>query len=136
VRILICGSRTWTDKKAILDKLLSVEASYDSYIKTVIHGGARGADTLAGIATKEMCGYKADANHTQAQVDDNTPAVLVFPANWNKYGRAAGAIRNQQMLTEGRPDLVLAFWDQKSRGTKHMIELAKRAGVPVEVITK
>jgi hypothetical protein len=62
---------------------------------------------------------------------------MEYPAQWHKYGRAAGPIRNQQMLAEGKPDLVLAFHDDidGSRGTKDMVNRARRAGVKVEVIS-
>ena len=130
MRVLVCGSRTWSDKEAILKALFSAEHEYDEYIKVLIHGGANGADKLAGEAAREMCGYSVP----KEQVLANTPEIRVFPANWNLYGKAAGFIRNQQMLDEGKPDLVLAFWDGESRGTKMMIDLAKKAGVPVKVI--
>jgi hypothetical protein len=57
--------------------------------------------------------------------------LKVFSANWEKHGLAAGPIRNRQMLTEGKPDLVIAFHEniEKSKGTKNMLELAKQAGV-------
>jgi hypothetical protein len=56
-------------------------------------------------------------------------------AQWGRYGRAAGPRRNAQMLSEGRPDRVVAFHDHLSAsvGTAHMLELARRAGLPSEV---
>ena len=54
---------------------------------------------------------------------------IEFPADWKKYGKSAGYIRNKQMLVEGRPDLVVAF--PGGRGTANMVKLAKEAGVPV-----
>lgn len=59
---------------------------------------------------------------------------IVYKANWNKYGLAAGPIRNEEMYDKEQPDLVLAFWDGNSRGTKHMIDYAKHKGCKVEVI--
>lgn len=58
-----------------------------------------------------------------------------FPAEWEKYGKKAGYIRNQQMLDEGKPDIVLAFHNdlENSRGTKDMIARAQKAGIPVQV---
>jgi hypothetical protein len=53
----------------------------------------------------------------------------MFPADWEKYGKAAGPIRNQQILVEGKPDLVVAF--QGGRGTANMVSRAQQAGVPV-----
>ena len=83
----------------------------------VIEGGARGADRLARQVALDF-GWK----------------VVTFEAMWDTYGRAAGYIRNSQMLEEGKPEFVLAFWDGQSRGTKDMIEQSKAFGVPVEVV--
>ncbi len=77
----------------------------------MIESEAWGADTCARIAAEEL-------NIT----------VEKYPAEWNKYGQSAGSIRNKQMLTEGNPDLVLAFHAniESSKGTKNMIEQRKR----------
>jgi len=109
MRVLVCGDREWTDLAAILRELKHHRAT------VVIHGGARGADTLAGEAARQM----------------KIP-VEMFPAQWNLYGKSAGPIRNKQMLVEGEPDLVLAFHSDlmSSRGTRDMVRRADRAGVP------
>lgn len=59
-----------------------------------------------------------------------------YPADWEKHGKAAGPIRNQQMLTEGKPDIVVAFSDNlsNSKGTADMCRRAHKAGLPVYVI--
>jgi len=117
MRVLVCGSREWANGEAMLRRLQTLEA-HDKVV--IIEGEARGADLMAkGIA--KYFGWE----------------VLPFPADWDKYHRAAGPIRNQQMLVEGRPDLVLAFHAdlEHSKGTKDMVDRARRAGVPVEVIT-
>lgn len=82
----------------------------------IIHGGASGADSLAGIIALTL----------------NIP-VKVYPAEWKKYGKSAGYIRNAQMLEEGKPDKVLAFWDGKSPGTKMMIKLTQGKKIPVDI---
>jgi hypothetical protein len=114
MRILICGSRYWSDEKAIFNEM----ANYD--VDTVIiTGGCIGADTIAhNLAVK--AGME----------------TLVFPARWDKYGKAAGPIRNQQMLDEGLPDLVVAFTEdlENSRGTKDMVTRARKAKIPVRVL--
>lgn len=95
-----------------MNKLAAVERP-----SVVIHGGARGADSLAGeVATKA-----------------GVP-VEVYPAQWEKHGRRAGPIRNQQMLDEGRPDVVLAM--PGGVGTADMVRRAKAAGLRVVVITE
>lgn len=117
MRILVCGSRDWNDYRMISDALI------DNYSLpfVVIEGEARGADRMAA--------EWAERWHQPVE-------LLRFPANWNKYGRAAGMIRNQQMLDEGKPDLVLAFHDdlEHSKGTKDMVNRARRAGIEVRVI--
>lgn len=60
--------------------------------------------------------------------------VRAFPADWTTHGKAAGPIRNSQMLKDGQPDLVVAFLGPNSRGTANMISQAEKAGVPVKVI--
>ena len=98
MRVLICGSRTWTDVEAIRDCLVNLPVN-----TTVIHGGALGADSLAG-AVAQILGLK----------------IEVYPADWEKYGKNAGFKRNLEML-DTKPDLVLAFWDGKSKGTAHTV---------------
>ena len=117
MRILVCGSRYWTDKKCIrewLEKYSKIELDV-----TVITGGCYGADNIADGIAKEL-----------------KLKTLVFPAHWEKYGKSAGPIRNKEMLEKGIPDLVLAFQEnlQESKGTKNMIEQAKRFGVDVIII--
>lgn len=85
----------------------------------VIEGEASGADTW-GRRAAESLGFE----------------VLPFPANWDKYSKAAGPIRNRQMLDEGKPDLVLAFHDdiESSKGTKDCIKAAEQRGIPYIVL--
>jgi hypothetical protein len=82
----------------------------------MINGLARGAD--------QMAVDWADAHDIW---------VEGYPAQWTQQGRAAGPIRNQQMLDEGRPELVLAFHDNldESKGTKDMVTRARKAGITV-----
>lgn len=117
MRILICGDRNWTNKALIRAEI----AQYIGKLECIIEGKARGADRFAGDIAHEY-GIK----------------LLEFPANWEKYGKAAGPIRNQQMLNEGKPDLVLAFHNniEESKGTKHMINISKKAGINVILITE
>lgn len=115
MRLLICGSRSWTDYPLILSTLRELHD-----VEVVIEGDAPGADTLAARAAREF----------------RIP-VLPFPADWDRHGRAAGPIRNQEMLDEGHPDLVLAFSEDlnSSRGTADMVAQARRAGVPVRLLS-
>ena len=116
MRILVCGDRNWTDTTAILRELFGRRKETEA----VIHGAARGADSLTGLVARSL----------------KLP-VLEFPALWDKHGLAAGPIRNQRMLDEGRPDLVLAFHANiaASKGTADMLARARKAGIPTEVFT-
>ena len=58
---------------------------------------------------------------------------ILFPANWKRYSRIAGFLRNEDMLSVATH--LIAFWDGKSNGTRHMIEIAKAKGIPVWVFT-
>jgi YspA, cpYpsA-related SLOG family len=118
MRVLICGGRTYNNIAKMLIALSDLDEKLygDDYIEIIIHGGANGADTIAGdIAKKRFI------------------PVKVYPADWKKHGKAAGSIRNQQMLDEGKPDIVLAFPDPKSKGTWDMIRKANNAGIEVRV---
>jgi SLOG family YspA-like protein len=118
MRVLVCGSRHFTNYVE-MRKILCTMFDPDDTV-TLIHGNARGADQLSEQA---LTGYFRGGFE-----------VLRFPADWNKHGKAAGPIRNKQMLDEGKPDLVVAFLAENSRGTKNMIEQATKAGIPVKVI--
>jgi predicted polyphosphate/ATP-dependent NAD kinase len=116
MRLLVCGGREYNNKKLvyeILEKFNGVDESVN--IEVVIHGGAKGADSLAGIVAETLF-----------------LEVLVYPADWTKHGKSAGPIRNAQMLKEGKPDLVLAF--PGGKGTENMILQAVKAGVPVLLV--
>lgn len=110
MKVLVCGGRDY-DKKEFAFHVLD-RAHVHWNITQIIEGGARGVDSIANSWAKAR------------GVD-----VLTFPADWNKHGKAAGPIRNKQMLEEGKPDHVIAF--PGGNGTKNMIKLAKDAGVPV-----
>lgn len=118
MRLLVCGSRHFTDDTLLDNTLFDITGLRDHYnFGTIIHGNAKGADTFAALWGYRM-GWK----------------VKAFPADWEEYGKAAGPIRNKQMLDEGKPDLVIAFWDGKSTGTKNMIEQAQKTGIPVKIV--
>lgn len=116
MKVLICGDRNWQDRELIhswVDKL-----AYQGY-NTIIEGEARGADQISRELGEELWF-----------------TVLRFPADWDKYGRAAGPIRNRQMLDE-KPDLVLAFHNniQTSKGTADTVREAKRRGIRCIIVT-
>lgn len=109
--VVVCGSRSWRDEKAIRERLRQLPQG-----STVIHGAARGADVIAGKVAKEL-GLR----------------VIECPADWSQ-GRSAGYKRNREMIEKYRPDFVLAFWDGKSRGTQHTMRLAEDRGIDLIMI--
>jgi hypothetical protein len=112
MKILVCGGRDYKDA-ARVDTVLS---GYRKLLSELICGGAPGADTLAWDW--------AWSNRFRCER---------YMADWKTHGRAAGPIRNQRMLDEGKPDLVIAF--PGGRGTADMMKRAKAAGVPVIEVT-
>lgn len=110
VRVLVCGGRAYTDKARVFRELDELEETRG--IQIVLHGGAPGADDCA-----------------EAWANQRGVLSRWWKAEWNKHGRAAGPIRNETMLREGKPDLVLAF--PGGRGTADMVRRALAAGVEV-----
>lgn len=106
--ILVCGGRDYWDR-VTFDRVMRLHVASGVGI---IHGGARGADSLAAEWALE-----------------NEHPMRTFAADWAGHGRAAGPMRNQRMLEEGRPILVIAF--PGGRGTADMVARAKAANVPV-----
>lgn len=117
-RVLICGDRDWIDFYSIKSVICTLIGQYGDEL-AVIHGAARGADHMAG----------------QAGLDEQL-TTWVEPAKWTKHGNRAGPIRNSLMLNRYKPELVIAFHSNitESKGTKHMVSIARNAGVPVIVI--
>lgn len=115
-RVLICGSRNFSDKWAI-----SVIVSQLPSDAVIIQGGAPGADSIA------------------AEVAIEYGLVLeTYKADWKRYEKRAGYIRNQQMLDEGKPTVLFAFVTKgislkESKGTAMMVRIAKKAGIPIFV---
>ncbi len=109
-RILVCGGRDYTNKELVYSVLNAAKAAHN--IECIISGMAQGADTFGSMWA----------------IENNIP-LLKFPADWKTYGGAAGPIRNQQMLNEGKPNLIFAF--PGKNGTKNMIKIGKRAGIVV-----
>lgn len=115
MKVLICGDRHWSDRGAICSWLCELKnRGYD----TVIEGEQRGADIIA-----------------REEADNMGITIKKFPAKWNRYGIAAGPIRNRQMLDE-KPDLVLAFHNDivHSKGTADTIKEAQKRGIQVIII--
>lgn len=112
MRVIIAGSRK-IDKYNILIDAIN-ESGYQ--IKTVVSGGANGADKLG-----------------EQYAINNDLELDVHKANWDLHGKRAGYLRNKEMSECA--DALIALWDGESRGTKHMINLATKAGLKVYVKT-
>jgi hypothetical protein len=110
MRILVCGGRDYGDEIVLYAALDEIHGRRP--VTRLIHGAARGADSLAAAWAKSR-GVPTHA----------------FPADWKRDGRAAGFLRNARMVRDGRPDLVVAF--PGGKGTAHMVRLARDAGLPV-----
>lgn len=110
IRVLVCGGRDFDDALTLGSWLGGIHKQRG--IAVLIEGGARGADYMA----------RKFAEWASIPVE-------TYPADWQQHGKAAGPIRNRAMLTEGKPDLVVAF--PGGRGTANMIEQARKAGVEV-----
>ena len=111
--ILVCGGRTYGNKEKVYEVLSSIHK--EKNITTLIHGAAKGADTIAGYWARE-----------------NTIKEKQCPALWNTYGKAAGSIRNQKMLDDNKIDLVIAF--PGGKGTADMVQRAKKANIEVKEV--
>jgi len=115
MKIAIVGSREFKNTyfaRSVIADLLRQQPKV-----ILVSGGARGIDSLA----EEV------ANTLERE-------IIVFPADWDKYGKRAGFIRNQLIIDA--VDKVIAFWDGKSKGTKHSIDLAIKARKPLDIYVR
>jgi YspA, cpYpsA-related SLOG family len=113
MRVLVCGGREFMDRAWLFRELDALHSSRG--VTIIISGCAHGADTL-GIEWAEERGIE----------------VARFSADWNTHGRAAGPIRNQQMLDEGKPHLLMAF--PGGRGSADMVRRARAAGIELMLL--
>lgn len=116
MRVLVCGGRDY-------ERVSQIHGALDALLREIPHGCMRviqgGCASGADRVAREWC--------VSREVE-----YLNYSANWVAHGKAAGPIRNQRMLDDGKPDLVLAF--PGGRGTADMVRRAKAAGVPVREI--
>lgn len=126
LRVIIAGGRDFDDFPLLMNKCIGIiaeETTKDDLSEKIriVSGMARGADRL-GEQYAKIAHYD----------------ITRFPADWDTYGKSAGYRRNAEMAKyaseENNVGVLIAFWDGKSHGTKHMIDLAKRYGLKVHVV--
>lgn len=111
--VAVVGSRTFTDWSLLDETLTAFHRA--TPISKIVSGGARGADSMA-----------------ERWANAHTIPVTVFPAEWQKYGKRAGFIRNELIISSC--DRCFAFWDGQSKGTKHDIDLCAKQNIPCQII--
>lgn len=123
LRIIIAGSRDFNDHNKLNVSMREIlgDRNFDVDKIVIVSGTARGADKMGEqFAENKELGIKR------------------FPADWDGLGKRAGYVRNADMakysVSDGNIGMLVAFWDGKSKGTKHMIDLAKRYGLEVHVV--
>lgn len=112
MRVIVCGGRDFSDRALLFLTLNNVLRSCRPSDICIIHGSARGADSLA-------------AEYAKSHHFSESP----YPADWKSFGRSAGPVRNEKMLREGKPDLIVAF--PGGKGTADMTARAEAAAIRV-----
>jgi len=111
MKIAVIGSRNFNNYQLLKNTL----DKYKEKCELIISGGAKGADKLA-----------------EKYAEENGIETKIFKPNWKRYGKGAGLIRNRQIVENA--DLIIAFWDGKSKGTEFSVNYAKKSGKEVELI--
>ena len=111
IKVIIAGSRDFNNYDLLKNKLNQIKQRIGDF--EVVSGCARGADKLGEQFANEF-----------------NLSIQKFPANWEKYGKKAGFIRNEEMAKYANGCIV--FWNQKSKGTENMINLANQYDIPLQ----
>ncbi|MHA1302510.1 MAG: DUF2493 domain-containing protein [Candidatus Heimdallarchaeaceae archaeon] len=111
MKLAIVGGRNFNDYEKLEDAMQFFHIEDFQEVSVIISGGAKGADSLG-----------------ERYAENWNIQIKQFLPEWNKYGKAAGFIRNQQIVDAC--DMVLAFWDGESKGTKDTIDKARKAKKP------
>ncbi len=116
-RLIVAGGRDFTDVARAEAEILALleQPQFDYVDVEIVSGMARGADTC-GVQIAEAYGAK----------------LHKFPAKWDQLGKRAGYVRNEEMAEHSQG--LIAFHDGKSRGTQHMIDIARRKGLDVHIV--
>ena len=117
MHIIIAGCRDFNDYSVVEKEMMDFVGKFIGKVEMeIVSGGATGVDALGERFAKE-----------------HGLALRVVPADWKTFGRSAGPRRNEQMARIA--GTLVAFWDGKSRGTKNMIETARKLGLQVKVVS-
>jgi hypothetical protein len=115
-KVIIAGGREFSDYELLKKKCnYFLQKKKDTHRVIIVSGTASGADSLG-----------------ERYAQEEGLSIERYPANWNKYGKSAGYKRNVQMANAS--DTLIAFWDGKSRGTEHMINIAKERNLNVRIV--
>ena len=114
-KVIIAGGRDFNNYELLKAKCDYYLSNLDKADVVIVSGAARGADKLGEQYAKER-GYKIDSHR----------------ADWDKYGKSAGYRRNKEMVDIA--SAAICFWDGKSKGTKHTIDLCKEKGIPYKIV--
>ena len=113
MKVIIAGGRDFNNYELLREKCDIILSNQQELV--IVSGRVSGADSLGERYAKEK-GYEME----------------LFPADWKKYGKSAGYVRNSEMAEVA--ESLIAFWDGKSRGTKNMIDIAKNKGLKVRIV--
>jgi hypothetical protein len=123
MKLAIVGSRTFNDYNRMEGYIELIFNNVFNDVYIIVSGGAKGADRLAEKYVETANKYFRYPKGVKKDI---------YLPEWDKYGKSAGFKRNQQIVDAC--DMVLAFWDGESKGTKHTIDLAKKAKKPTFII--
>tara|TARA_B110000908_G_C10196109_1_gene422987 strand:- start:1015 stop:1371 length:357 start_codon:yes stop_codon:yes gene_type:complete len=116
IKLIIAGGRDFTNFSVVENEFMRLFSDVENKDVEIISGLARGADAL-GVKLADMYELK----------------LHKYPAQWDKYGKSAGYRRNAEMGAVATH--LLVFWDQESKGTKHMIDVAVSKKLKLHIIT-
>ena len=114
IKVIVAGGRGFTDREGLLKAFHDFMEPYKNEQIVIVSGGARGADAIGEWIGKEY-----------------GITTVIMRAQWDKFGKSAGYRRNEQMAQYATH--LLAAWDGASKGTKHMIDIATKAGLTVQI---
>jgi hypothetical protein len=115
VRVIVCGSRDWTDREQIANRLFDLPPG-----STIVHGAAKGADSIAHQEAEKL-GHIVEPHRYQPFIGPD-----VSP-------KRAPLVRNEHMASLGA-DLCIAFWDGRSTGTSDMVDRAEAHGIELDLV--